>query len=523
MTKDEEVLKKKHEYFEKEDGENSSASSEEECKPIVNFEDIPNLSDGTRKAIADLGFTRMTEIQSKCLLPALQGKDILGAARTGSGKTLAFLIPAVELLRKLSFKPRQGTGVVVVTPTRELALQILEVASSLERYHSQTYGVLIGGANRKTEAEKLAKGCCLLIATPGRLLDHLQNTKGFIFSGLKALIIDEADRILEVGFEQEMRQILALLPKSRQTLLFSATQTTKVEDLARLSFRQRPLYINVHEHTEVATNDGLEQGYVCVRSATRFLLLYTFLKKNLAKKVIVFFSSCKSVKFHAELLNYIDIPVLELHGKQKQGKRTSTFFEFKEAEAGILLCTDVAARGLDIPAVDWIIQYDPPDEPKEYIHRVGRTARAGGKGKALLVLLPHEQAFLQHLKAAKVPLNEYEFPENKLAPIQPQLVKLIDKNYYLQTSAKDAFRSYLQAYASHSLKNIFDINKLDLRQVAASFGFADLPNVSLTNIGGASRKRPASGKQAANYHRTDSDRYKPSANKKAFSASQYSR
>ena len=147
-------------------------------------------------------------------------------------------------------------------------------------------------------------------------------------------------------------------------MLFSATQTTKVEDLARCALNRAPLYINVHEHLSVATAEGLTQGYVICPAEQRFLLLFTFLKKNVKKKVIVFLSSCNSVKFHAELLNYIDLPVMDLHGKQKQQKRSNTFIEFKNAQHGIMLCTDVAARGLDLPQVDWVIQFDPPDDPK---------------------------------------------------------------------------------------------------------------------------------------------------------------
>jgi ATP-dependent RNA helicase DDX18/HAS1 len=263
-------------------------------------------------------------------------------------------------------------------------------------------------------------------------------------------------------------------------MLFSATQTTKVEDLARVSLNKAPLYINVDEKKETSTAEGLEQGYVICPSDKRFLLLFTFLKKNMKKKMIVFMSSCNSVKYHADLLNYIDIPVLDLHGKQKQQKRTNTFFEFVNAEKGILLCTDVAARGLDIPAVDWIIQYDPPDNPREYIHRVGRTARAGGRGKALLFLLPSELTFLKYLKQSKVPLNEYEFPNVKIANVQTQLERFIEKNHYLNKAAKDGYRSYLQAYASHSLKNIFDVNALDLQAVGKAFGFTVPPNVNIT-------------------------------------------
>lgn len=274
-----------------------------------NFAEL-NLSEKTIKAIKeDMGFEKMTTIQRKAIPPLLAGRDVLGAAKTGSGKTLAFLIPAVEMLSALRFKPRNGTGVLVVSPTRELALQIFGVARELMAHHSQTYGIVIGGANRRAEADKLSKGVNLIIATPGRLLDHLQNTP-FVFKNLKSLIIDEADRILEIGFEDEMRQIIKILPnEGRQTMLFSATQTTKVEDLARISLRPGPLYINVDEESSASTVAGLEQGYVTCEADKRFLLLFSFLKRNLKKKVIVFFSSCASVNYYAELLNYIDLYV----------------------------------------------------------------------------------------------------------------------------------------------------------------------------------------------------------------------
>ncbi|KAI9643804.1 ATP-dependent RNA helicase [Ciborinia camelliae] len=458
-----------------------------------------NLSDKTMKAlIEDMKFETMTEIQRRGIPPLLAGRDVLGAAKTGSGKTLSFLIPAIEMLHSLRFKPRNGTGVIVVSPTRELALQIFGVARELMAHHSQTYGIVMGGANRRAEAEKLVKGVNLLIATPGRLLDHLQNTEGFVFKNLKALVIDEADRILEAGFEDEMKQIVKVLPKDdRQTMLFSATQTTKVEDLARISLRPGPLYINVDNKKEHSTVEGLEQGYVVCDSDKRFLLLFSFLKRNLKKKIIVFFSSCACVKYHAELLNYIDLPVLDLHGKQKQQKRTNTFFEFCNAKQGTLICTDVAARGLDIPDVDWVIQFDPPDDPTDYIHRVGRTARGNdGKGRSLLFLQPSEVGFLTHLKTARIPVVEFEFPAAKIVNIQSQLAKLIAQNYYLNKSAKEGYKSYLQAYASHSLRSVFDVAKLDLVKVARSFGFDAPPRVDI-NIAagmkdrdGATKKRP---------------------------------
>lgn len=198
--------------------------------PKAAYERVPfstlSLSPPTSSAIQRMGFETMTEVQARTIPPLLAGKDVLGAARTGSGKTMAFLVPSVEMLSTLRFKPVNGelqckksstdligTGVIIISPTRELALQIFGVAKELMSGHSQTFGVLMGGANRKAEADKLAKGVNLIVATPGRLLDHLQNTKGFVFKNIKALVIDEADRILEVGFEEEMKQIIKILPK----------------------------------------------------------------------------------------------------------------------------------------------------------------------------------------------------------------------------------------------------------------------------------------------------------------------
>ncbi|XP_029461205.1 ATP-dependent RNA helicase DDX18 isoform X1 [Rhinatrema bivittatum] len=477
---------------EKHDGETEEHGDEESNGPTLplgltgafedtSFASLADLiSENTLKGIAEMGFAHMTEIQHKSIRPLLEGRDILAAARTGSGKTLAFLIPAIELVYKLKFMPRNGTGVLILSPTRELAMQTYGVLKELITHHVHTYGLIMGGSNRSAEAQKLANGINIIVATPGRLLDHLQNTPGFMYKNLQCLVIDEADRILEVGFEEEMKQIIKLLPKRRQTMLFSATQTRKVEDLAKISLKKEPLYVGVDDDKDTATVEGLEQGYVVCPSEKRFLLLFTFLKKNRKKKLMVFFSSCMSVKFHYELLNYIDLPVMAIHGKQKQTKRTTTFFQFCNADSGILLCTDVAARGLDIPEIDWIVQYDPPDDPKEYIHRVGRTARGiNGRGHALLILRPEELGFLRFLKQARVPLSEFEFSWSKISDIQSQLEKLIEKNYYLHKSAQEAYKAYIRAYDSHSLKQIYSVNTLDLLKVALSFGFRVPPFVDL--------------------------------------------
>ncbi len=336
------------------------------------FSDL-ELSEPTMRALNDMGFKTMTPVQEKAIPTLLAGKDVLGAARTGSGKTLAFLIPAIELLHRLKFKPRNGarfrarlmsedthlppigTGIIIISPTRELALQIFGVAKELMAHHSQTFGIIMGGANRKAEETKLVKGVNLLIATPGRLIDHLEvrthprivlgswsqlflctaesagnegirvpesegahHRRGGPYSGGRIRRANEEDhqyppqRYVAREHKSCSYQLMATT-EGRQSMLFSATQTTKVTDLARMSLRPGPLYIDVDKAEATSTVTTLSQGYVVCPSDRRFLLLFTFLKKNMKKKMIVFFSSCNSVKYHAELLNYIDVPVLDLH------------------------------------------------------------------------------------------------------------------------------------------------------------------------------------------------------------------
>eukprot|EP01023_Acetabularia_acetabulum_P035625 TRINITY_DN33623_c0_g1_i3.p2 TRINITY_DN33623_c0_g1~~TRINITY_DN33623_c0_g1_i3.p2 ORF type:complete len:231 (-),score=38.99 TRINITY_DN33623_c0_g1_i3:799-1491(-) len=214
----------------------------------------------------------------------------------------------------------------------------------------------------------------------------------------------------------------------------------------------------------------------------RFQVLFTLLKKYSKKqKMMVFFSSVNVVKFMGEFVRYVGMEqIWEIHGGLKQSKRSSTYEQFCEAESGVLLCTDVAARGLDFPAVDWIIQYDPPLDPKDYIHRVGRTARGqNAQGKALLFLQPHELPFLKYLSEARIEVSEFTFPPSKVVNIQEALEKLVQQNYYLNSSAREAFKSYIHSYNAHHLKHIFNVHALDLNLVATSFGFSRPPHISL--------------------------------------------
>ncbi|VDD79419.1 unnamed protein product [Mesocestoides corti] len=446
--------------------------------PILShkFADLP-VAEPIKKALNDMGLIEMTEIQWKCIPHLLECRDVMASAKTGSGKTLAFLVPVVDLILKLGLQSRNGTGAIIISPTRELSLQTYSVLKELTANTQIRIGLIMGGSNRQAEAQNLQKGVTILVATPGRLLDHLVNTENFLRHNLKVLVIDEADRLLDIGFELEMEQIIRLLPKDRQSVFLSATLNKKTHNLAKSALKANCVMVGVEDQTE-ATVDTLEQGYIVCNPATKFSLLYTFLKRNKTKKVMVFMSACMEVKFYYELLNFIDMPVQAIHGRQKQAKRTSTFLNFVKAQSAVLLCTDVGARGLDIPEVDWIVQYDPPDDPKDYIHRVGRTARAGKSGNALLILRPHELGFLDVLRESKVRLVEYEVAASKVADVQSALEKLIASNYFLASSAQEAFKGIVRAYNSSKLR-CFNVNELDLAALAKTCGLEIIPKVEL--------------------------------------------
>ena len=423
------------------------------------------------------GYEIATEIQAKSIPIALKGEDIIGSAKTGSGKSLAFLIPTVEYI--LNHPKNEGIQALVITPTRELALQLYDLAKILMNDNGTSCVLVIGGGNRKKEAEKLSSNeARIIICTPGRLIDHMVNTKKFDYNNIKILIIDEADKILKIGFEEELTEIIKLIPKNRQTLLFSATITPKVEDLITLSVKN---YENIRIKSSDPTVSTLEQGYLKIDADKKFLFLFTFFKKNKNSKILVFFATCKEVEFYSSLLNYVDVPVLSITGEYKQQKRSTTFMEFCSLEQGILLCTDVAQRGLDIPNVDWVIQYDPPHDPEEYLHRVGRTARGANKvGKALLMIMPNEINFIRMLQLYKIKLDEFQFPEKKLAKVQEQLEKLVNKkDKFLLNLATDAYRAYIHSYHANTDKDTFDLEKLDLLKVCKSFGLVSPPFVHL--------------------------------------------
>lgn len=377
-------------------------------KEAVKFSDFP-ISKKTLLALQESQYRQPTEIQRQTIGFALRGKDVLGAAKTGSGKTLAFLIPVLECLYRHQWTSMDGLGALIISPTRELAYQTFEVLRKVGKNHDFSAGLIIGGKDLKSESEKV-QYTNIVICTPGRLLQHMDETTAFHASNLHMLVLDEADRILDMGFADTLNAIVENLPKSRQTLLFSATQTKSVKDLARLSLKE-PEYVWVHEKAKFSTPATLEQSYVVCELHQKVNMLFSFVRNHLKKKIIVFFACCKEVQYLFRVLCRLrpGIPILALHGKQQQMKRVEVYNDFLRKQNAVLLATDIAARGLDFPAVNWVLQFDCPEDADTYIHRVGRTARYKEGGEALLLLLPtEEKGMVSQLQEKKVPINKIQ-------------------------------------------------------------------------------------------------------------------
>ncbi|KFO72896.1 putative ATP-dependent RNA helicase DDX10, partial [Cuculus canorus] len=444
---------------------------------IQRFSDFP-LSKKTLKGLQEAQYRLVTEIQRQTIGLALQGKDVLGAAKTGSGKTLAFIVPALELLYRQQWTSADGLGVLIISPTRELAYQTFKVLRKVGKNHEFSAGLIIGGKDLKEETERIHH-INMLICTPGRLLQHMDETSYFHASDLQMLILDEADRILDMGFADTMNAIIENLPKKRQTLLFSATQTKSVKDLARLSLKD-PEYVWVHEKAKFSTPATLDQNYVVCELQQKVNMLYSFLRSHLKKKSIVFFASCKEVQYLFRVFCKLQpgLPVLALHGKQHQMKRMEVYTCFVRKKAAVLFATDIAARGLDFPAVNWVIQFDCPEDANTYIHRVGRTARYKEGGEALLVLLPSEEkGMVEQLAQRKVPISEIKINPEKLTDIQKRMQAFLAQDQELKDKAQRCFVSYLRSVYLMKNKEVFDVFKLPLAEYALSLGLAMAPRV----------------------------------------------
>jgi ATP-dependent RNA helicase DDX10/DBP4 len=448
------------------------------ASPPILFAQLP-LSQATQSGLSKSHFKSLTAIQSRAIPAALKSTDILGAAKTGSGKTLAFLIPVLENLFRKRWTEYDGLGALILSPSRELAIQIFEVLRKVGRNHTFSAGLVIGGKPLQEERERLGR-MNILVATPGRMLQHMDQTAEFEIGNLQMLVLDEADRIMDMGFQGTVDAIVEHLPKSRQTLLFSATQTKKVSDLARLSLKD-PEFVSAHEGADSATPSTLQQNYVLTPLPDKLDTLWSFIRANLKKKILVFLSSGKQVRFLYEALRHLQpgLPLLHLLGRQKQTARLDITTRFSSSKNACLLATDVAARGLDFPAVDWVVQVDCPEDADTYIHRVGRTARYEHKGRAVLFLDPSEEdGMLKALEKKKIAIEKINVRQKKLQnTIKNQLQNMCFKDPELKYLGQKCFVSYVRSVYVQRDKSIFKIKELDLENYASSLGLPGTPNV----------------------------------------------
>ncbi|CCI50149.1 unnamed protein product [Albugo candida] len=492
-------------------------------------------------------FKRPTKVQKLSISHVLQKKDVLVKSETGSGKTLAYLLPIIQTLQ--SVQPRihriDGCVALIIVPTRELCLQIYDTLQSLLRsFVNLVPGVIVGGERKKAEKARLRKGISILIATPGRLLDHLTNTQAFHYTKLQFLVLDEADRLLDLGFGPQIKQILEILGKQSsrtQNILVSATINSSVQQLASLSL-QDPVFVDADESNQgdkvqasgvFATPQQLKQYAITVPAKLRLCALSCFLREELMRteesfKIVVFFSTCDAVDFHFTLFNSCVWPdkridyesmkeiqsvtnesndcspffgregrLFRLHGNIAQQERTTTFRAFCKAPCGILFCTDVAARGVNLPTVHWIVQYDPPTEARDYVHRIGRTARSGMCGSSLLFLLPSEVEYLPYLEQNGLPkINALSMEKlisrvggksyrntatngQKLSSdLQFMFEQTVEKHSHLFHIASQAFHSFIRSYATHcadTREHIFQVRKLHFGHIARSFALREPP------------------------------------------------
>ncbi|KAM4022424.1 putative ATP-dependent RNA helicase DDX47 isoform 1-T1 [Anomaloglossus baeobatrachus] len=369
-----------------------------EAEEEKTFRDL-GVTDVLSETCEQLGWKQPTKIQVEAIPVALQGRDIIGLAETGSGKTGAFALPILQTL----LENPQRLYALVLTPTRELAFQISEQFEALGSSIGVKSAVIVGGIDMMSQALALAKKPHVVIATPGRLIDHLENTKGFNLRAIKYLVMDEADRILNMDFETEVDKILKVIPRDRKTFLFSATMTKKVQKLQRAALKD-PVKCAVS--SKYQTVEKLQQYYIFIPSKFKDSYLVYILNELAGNSFMIFCSTCNNTQRVALLLRNLGFTAIPLHGQMSQNKRLGSLNKFKAKTRSILLATDVASRGLDIPHVDVVINFDIPTHSKDYIHRVGRTARAGRSGKAITFVTQYDVELFQrieHLIGKKLP------------------------------------------------------------------------------------------------------------------------
>ncbi len=366
------------------------------------FADL-GLGDEVLRAVTDAGYSTPTPIQEKAIPAVLMNKDILGCAQTGTGKTASFTLPMIDILAHGRSRARMPRS-VILEPTRELAAQVAENFETYGKYHKLTMALLIGGVSFGEQDQKLSRGVDVLIATPGRLIDHCERGK-IILTDTKILVIDEGDRMLDMGFIPDVEKLVSLMPKMRQTLMFSATMPPEIRKLAR-QFQDDPKEITVAP--PASTADTIEQVLIRTDSRKKRKELLRILEQEKIDNALIFLNRKRDVASLYRSLEQSGYSVGALHGDMDQYKRMEWLEKFRQKEITILVCSDVAARGLDIPSVGHVINYDVPSHAEDYVHRIGRTGRAGRQGKAFMLATDLDEkqiTSIEKLIGRKIDLN----------------------------------------------------------------------------------------------------------------------
>ena len=454
------------------------------------------------QTLEKLEFKTMTPVQEATLPLFMRNKDVIVEAVTGSGKTLGFLLPTLQILIKSKLENElrmHSIGALIIAPTRELAEQIFKILNlfldSVNSFyfkkfkHSLSTQLLIGGSNHEKDLKEFQeKGGNILVGTPGRM-HELLTTYSYLYNtkDLEVLVLDEADRLLDMGFEFSLNAILKFLPKQRRTGLFSATMSDSLNEWSRVGLRN-PVKITKVEFNQLENENqripsGLKIYYRLSEPSQKWFNLSQVLQMNPNQKFILYVATCAVVDYYYKLLTnwkrFNGFNWFSLHGKMDPKRRQAVYSKFASSgPKSILICTDIAARGLDFPDIDYVIQYDPPQDPKSFSHRCGRTARIGKEGSALVFLDPKEDTFIEFLKIRKVPMEELALPMDEFVEdFCKEIIEInkLDRDIY-EKSIK-AFVSWIRYYNEHQANFIFNLKKLDLGKIARSFGLFRLPKM----------------------------------------------
>lgn len=385
--------------------ENDGLQATENEASAQSFHDL-GLIDQLCEACEQLSYKKPTPIQAQSIPLALQGRDIIGLAETGSGKTAAFVLPILQAL----MEKQQTLHSLILVPTRELAYQIAQAVDALGAFIGVRKAVLVGGMDMIPQSIALGKKPHVIVATPGRLLDHLENTKGFSLRQLKFLVMDEADRLLDLDFGPILEKILKNIPKEgRHTYLFSATMSSKVESLQRASL-SNPVRVSV-SRDKYQTVEKLQQSFYLIPHKHKDIWLVYVLNRFAGQTGIIFTRTVNEAQRLSILLKSLGFSAVPIHGQLSQSSRLEALNKFRAKSKTLLVATDVAARGLDIPSMDLVINYDLPDSSKTYVHRVGRTARAGKSGVAMSLVTQYDAELwlrIEHALGKKVADHDYD-------------------------------------------------------------------------------------------------------------------